>query len=274
MKMPMTLPRPPSSAIPPIRQAVAAESSKVSKPSGVALPRRTDKSVPPSPASVPDKAKAMTSGRISETPAARASSAAAADGVDLTAPDRVAEEKADQDEHDEHVMLSGERMPRTRVLMKSTSPSRSIGTVTVFSLLMMRARPRNPMSVPIVKTSELIPVAAMIRPWIAPNAAGNDHSDHHRRQDTDAGDNQIDGEHTDDRCQRPYRKIEFAGNHGDADADRNQADEHGAVEKRRDASHRVIGRQQTGKDRVDDDHERGADREVDDRLSPVHARLR
>ncbi len=71
--MPTTLPRPPSSAMPPIRQAVTAESSSVSKPSGVALPRRTEDSAPPRPASEPESAKAITIGRTIETPAARAS---------------------------------------------------------------------------------------------------------------------------------------------------------------------------------------------------------
>ncbi len=52
---------------------------------------------------------------------------------------------------------------------KSVSPSRGIGIVTLFSSLMIRAKPRRPISVPMVKTSELMPVTAMTRPWSPPN---------------------------------------------------------------------------------------------------------
>jgi hypothetical protein len=47
---------------------------------------------------------------------------------------------------------------------------RWMGTVTVFSSLMMRAKPRRPISVPMVKTRELMPVAAMRRPCRPPKA--------------------------------------------------------------------------------------------------------
>src|ERR1700730_1248409 len=73
MKMPKTLPRPPSRATPPIRQAVTTDRTNVSKPRGVALPRRTHDKAPPSPARAPETAKAMTSGLIVDTPAALAS---------------------------------------------------------------------------------------------------------------------------------------------------------------------------------------------------------
>ncbi len=62
------------------------------------------------------------------------------------------------------MMLSGERTPSTRCASQSVSPRRGIGIVTLFSLLMMRAKPRRAISVPMVKTSELIPVTAISRP--------------------------------------------------------------------------------------------------------------
>ena len=165
MAMPITLPIPPSSAIPPIRQVVAAESRSESNPSGVALPS-TNRQQRPAQASQ----RARTGKRGYHRPKHRHASGPGlvpppADCVDLAAPAGVPKKEADDDEHDDHADADRRENAEKTLSEYVDVGSCSIGMVMVFSCATTIASPRRPISVPIVKTSELIPRTPIRRPW-------------------------------------------------------------------------------------------------------------
>ena len=272
--MPRTVPFPPSNAMPPIRQAVTAESRSVSNPSGVALPSRTDETAPARPGQRPGKREGNHHGTDDGHAGGSSLRPAPADREDLAPPDGVAKEQVRDEEDNEHQDAERrQQTPRTRWARKSVSPNRGIGMVTLFSLLMIIANPLRPISVPIVKTSELIPVTAMTNPWSAPKAQATATRDRNGGNHAHSGDDQVDCEHADNRRQRAHGQVELSRDHGNADAERREPNEDRAVQQGRRASDRVVGRQHGGEDDVDSHHEGRANREIGEGLPRVHACL-